>query len=54
MQVKGTSFNDRQENSAKAKLELLKRAREKSPMNDPDFAKRQAEKALETTTSTPH
>jgi hypothetical protein len=45
MQVKGTSFNDRQENSAKAKLELLKRAREKSPMNDPDFAQRQAEKA---------
>jgi len=45
MQVKGTSFNDRQENSAKAKLELLKRARENSPMNDPEFAQRQAEKA---------
>ncbi|MFT3809180.1 MAG: DUF6481 family protein [Micropepsaceae bacterium] len=45
MQVKGTSFNDRQENSAKAKLELLKRAREKSPMNDPNFAQRMAEKA---------
>lgn len=45
MQVKGTSFNDRQEASAKAKLELLKRAREKSPMNDPDFKQRMAEKA---------
>ncbi len=45
MQVKGTSFNDRQENSAKAKLELLKRARENSPMNDPAFKQRMAEKA---------
>lgn len=45
MHVKGTKFDDRQAASAKAKQELLARARAKSPTNDPDFAARQAAKA---------
>jgi hypothetical protein len=44
MQVKGTSFNDRHEASLKAKQELLARAKAKSPLNDPEFAQRQAER----------
>ena len=45
MQVKGTKFDDRQADSAKAKMELLARARAKAPQNDPEFAARMAAKA---------
>jgi hypothetical protein len=37
-------FNDRLEAAAKARQAQLERARAKSPLNDPDFAKRQAER----------
>ena len=39
------SFNDRRDNSAKAKQLLLERAKKLAPQNDPEFAKRQAERA---------
>lgn len=39
------SFNDRRDNSAKAKQALLDRAKKLAPQNDPEFAKRQAERA---------
>lgn len=39
------SFNDRRDNSAKAKQDLLERAKKLAPQNDPDFARRQAERA---------
>jgi len=38
------TFSGRLQNAAKAKQDLLARARAKSPMNDPEFAKRQAER----------
>ena len=41
---KEKSFNDKLEAAAKAKQAQLERAREKSPLNDPDFARRQAER----------
>lgn len=37
-------FNDRLEAAAKAKQAQLERARAKSPLNDPDFTRRQAER----------
>ena len=40
-----TSFTDRITQAAKAREAQLARARAKSPANDPDFAKRQAERA---------
>lgn len=39
------SFNDRRENSNKAKEALLARARKLAPQNDPDFVRRQEERA---------
>jgi hypothetical protein len=41
---KEKGFNDRLEAAAKARQAQLERARAKSPLNDPDFAKRQAER----------
>jgi len=41
---KEKGFNDRLEAAAKAKQAQLERARAKSPQNDPEFAKRQAER----------
>jgi hypothetical protein len=41
---KEKGFNDRLEAAAKAKQAQLERARAKSPLNDPDFARRQAER----------
>lgn len=41
---KEKGFSDRLEAAAKAKQAQLERARAKSPQNDPDFAKRQAER----------
>ena len=38
------SFNDRLADQAKARTAQLERARAKSPANDPEFAKRQAER----------
>ena len=37
-------FNDKLQDQAKARAAQLERARAKSPQNDPDFAKRQAER----------
>ena len=45
MNVKGSKFSDRQAESAKAKMELLARARANSPANDPEFAARLAARA---------
>lgn len=42
---KGDTFNDRRSDSAKAKQDLLARARKVAPQNDPDFAARQAARA---------
>ena len=39
------SFADRQNVAAKARQDLLAKARKKNPANDPDFAARQAERA---------
>jgi hypothetical protein len=41
---KEKGFNDKLETAAKAKQAQLERARAKSPLNDPDFARRQAER----------
>ncbi len=41
---KEKGFTDRLEAAAKAKQAQLERARAKSPQNDPEFAKRQAER----------
>ena len=41
---KEKTFTDRLEVAAKAKQAQLERARAKSPLNDPDFATRQAER----------
>lgn len=41
---KEKGFEDRLEAAAKAKQAQLERARAKSPQNDPEFAKRQAER----------
>jgi hypothetical protein len=41
---KEKGFNDRLEAAAKARQAQLERARAKSPLNDPDFANRQAER----------
>lgn len=41
---KEKGFNDKLEAAAKAKQAQLERARAKSPLNDPDFARRQAER----------
>lgn len=38
------SFSDRLSTAAKAREAMLARARAKSPLNDPEFAKRQAER----------
>lgn len=43
--LRKTSFTDRIAQAAKAREAQLGRARAKSPANDPDFAKRQAERA---------
>ena len=42
---KEKGFSDRLSTAAKAKQEQLARARAKSPLNDPEFAKRQAARA---------
>ena len=47
MSGRNIDFNDRLETAAKAKQALLEKARAKDPANDPDFAKRQAERAGE-------
>jgi len=44
-ELRKTSFTDRITQAAKAREAQLARARAKSPANDPDFAKRQAERA---------
>jgi hypothetical protein len=41
---KEKGFNDKLQDQAKARAAQLERARAKSPQNDPDFAKRQAER----------
>lgn len=41
---KEKGFTDRLDEAAKAKQAQLERARAKSPLNDPEFAKRQAER----------
>jgi hypothetical protein len=41
---KEKGFNDRLEDAAKARAAQLERARAKSPVNDPQFAARQAER----------
>jgi hypothetical protein len=41
---KEKTFNDKLEAAAKAKKAQLERARQKSPLNDPDFERRQAER----------
>jgi hypothetical protein len=41
---KEKGFNDRLQEQAKARAALLERARAANPVNDPDFARRQAER----------
>lgn len=41
---KEKGFNDRLQDQAKARQALLERAKAKAPQNDPEFAKRQAER----------